>query len=207
MYKILGGDGKEYGPVSAETLAQWIKEGRANAQTQVQVEGGSGWTALGLLPEFASAFGSPSPAGSTPAAAQPPAGAPGNASQLIAGPAIGLIVTAALGAVAQLLGLLSRVLGFGMSGLNAQNREALPEWFIAMSGSVGIAANIIGMLMAVVVFMGALKMKNLQNYGFAMTAAIVAMVPCVSPCCWIGLPIGLWALIVLNKPEVKSAFS
>ena len=47
MYKILGGDGKEYGPISADTLRQWVSEGRANAQTQVQVEGGTGWTALG----------------------------------------------------------------------------------------------------------------------------------------------------------------
>lgn len=56
MYKILGGDGKEYGPVSVETLQQWINEGRANAQTQVQAEGGTGWTALGLVPEFSGAF-------------------------------------------------------------------------------------------------------------------------------------------------------
>jgi hypothetical protein len=28
----------------------------------------------------------------------------------------------------------------------------------------------------------------------------------VSPCCFIGLPIGIWALIVLAKPEVKAAF-
>jgi hypothetical protein len=31
-------------------------------------------------------------------------------------------------------------------------------------------------------------------------------VPCISPCCLVGLPIGIWALVVLNKPEVKSSF-
>ena len=61
MYKILGGDGKEYGPVSADTLRQWMAEGRANAQTQVQPEGASGWVALGSLPEFA-AVAAPAPA-------------------------------------------------------------------------------------------------------------------------------------------------
>ena len=35
MYKIRGGDGKEYGPVSADTLKQWVSEGRANAQTLI----------------------------------------------------------------------------------------------------------------------------------------------------------------------------
>jgi len=53
MYKILGGDGKEYGPVSAESLRQWIQEGRANAQSQVQPEGSADWVALAQLPEFA----------------------------------------------------------------------------------------------------------------------------------------------------------
>lgn len=71
MYKILGGDGKEYGPVSAETLQQWVNEGRANAQTQVQAEGGTGWTAMGQLPEFATLFAPPPP---------PPPGAPGTIS-------------------------------------------------------------------------------------------------------------------------------
>ena len=56
MYKILGGDGKEYGPVSAETLKQWISEGRANVQTRVQAEGAADWTAIGQLPEFAASF-------------------------------------------------------------------------------------------------------------------------------------------------------
>jgi len=64
MYKILGGDGKEYGPISAATLRQWISEGRANAQTQVQAEGASGWTALGQLGEFAPLFNVPPPAAS-----------------------------------------------------------------------------------------------------------------------------------------------
>ena len=79
MYKILGGDGKEYGPVSTETLKQWVAEGRANAQTQVQAEGGTGWTPLGQIPEFASALNAPPPPAaasgvSSSGGAVPPAG-------------------------------------------------------------------------------------------------------------------------------------
>jgi hypothetical protein len=33
------------------------------------------------------------------------------------------------------------------------------------------------------------------------------MIPCISPCCLLGLPIGIWALVVLLKPEVKAAFT
>jgi hypothetical protein len=49
-------------------------------------------------------------------------------------------------------------------------------------------------------------MKRLENHGMSMAAAIIAMVPCISPCCLIGLPIGIWALTVLNDPSVKAAF-
>ena len=53
MYKIIGADGREYGPVSADQLRRWIAEGRANAQSRVQPVGGTEWKALGEWPEFA----------------------------------------------------------------------------------------------------------------------------------------------------------
>jgi len=58
-FKIIGADGKEYGPVSSEQLKQWITEARANAQTRVLPEGAADWTALGSVPEFAAEFASP----------------------------------------------------------------------------------------------------------------------------------------------------
>lgn len=36
MYDILGADQKQYGPVSAEVVRQWITERRANSQTMIQ---------------------------------------------------------------------------------------------------------------------------------------------------------------------------
>jgi len=72
MYKIIGADGKVYGPVSAEQLRQWIKDGRANAQTQIQPEGAAEWKPLGALPEFAELLGSPAPSGGVPPTVAPP---------------------------------------------------------------------------------------------------------------------------------------
>jgi uncharacterized membrane protein len=60
MYKIIGSDKREYGPVTAEQLRQWIAEGRANAQTQVKAEDGTEWKPLSTFPEFADVFGTPS---------------------------------------------------------------------------------------------------------------------------------------------------
>ena len=58
MYRIIGADGQQYGPIIADDLRRWIAEGRANAQTQVLPEGSPEWKMLGTLPEFASSFAS-----------------------------------------------------------------------------------------------------------------------------------------------------
>jgi hypothetical protein len=50
MYKIIGADLKEYGPVSAEQLRQWMAEGRVNGQTKVQAADATEWKAMADLP-------------------------------------------------------------------------------------------------------------------------------------------------------------
>jgi hypothetical protein len=55
---------------------------------------------------------------------------------------------------------------------------------------------------------GAWRMRHLRSYGLAMTASILAMIPCFSDCCClIGLPVGIWSLIVLLDKDVKAAFA
>ena len=59
MYRVLGADSKEYGPVNGEVLRQWITEGRANAQTRVKPEGAGDWQTLASVPEFEALFALP----------------------------------------------------------------------------------------------------------------------------------------------------
>ncbi len=86
MYKIIGGDQNEYGPVSADEIRQWIAEGRANANTLVQLVGDPNWRPLASFPEFAAAVGAVPPGAAPPGAVPPgapppfPTGAPGPAS-------------------------------------------------------------------------------------------------------------------------------
>lgn len=54
--------------------------------------------------------------------------------------------------------------------------------------------------------MGGLKLKNLQSKGLVTAASVLSMLPCVSGCCLIGLPAGIWVLVTLGKPEVKAGF-
>ncbi|MBI5800172.1 MAG: hypothetical protein HZA92_05515 [Verrucomicrobia bacterium] len=48
-YRIIGGDGKHYGPVPATVLLRWISEGRIDAETPVQVDGSTAWVKLHQL--------------------------------------------------------------------------------------------------------------------------------------------------------------
>jgi len=68
MYTIIGGDQKEYGPVTEEQLRLWIAEGRVNAQTTVRTEGTTEWRPLADLPEFTESV-RPMSAGASAAAA------------------------------------------------------------------------------------------------------------------------------------------
>ena len=56
MYKIIGTDGRQYGPITADQVRQWIAERRANAQTLAQSEGSMEWKPLISFPEFTSEF-------------------------------------------------------------------------------------------------------------------------------------------------------
>jgi phage FluMu protein Com len=56
-----------------------------------------------------------------------------------------------------------------------------------------------------IVVYGALRMKQLQNYKLAIAVSILAMLPC-SGCCILGLPVGIWSLVVLCNPTIRAAF-
>lgn len=71
MYRMIGADGREYGPISAEQLREWIIQGRANATTQILAEGSAEWKPLASFPEFSLLFAAQAPAPATvPIAAQ-----------------------------------------------------------------------------------------------------------------------------------------
>ena len=217
-YKMIGADQKEYGPVSAEQLRQWINEGRLNAQTQVLPEGATEWKALGEVLEFADAFKvSVQP---TLAPGSPPARAAGSgtreaALQAVKGPAIALIVNAILNLLLSIWGLIRLIflhpnvdVFSSMPQFNdPQTQQSLQQMMQLIYGPIGIVSNVIGLSLSVLVLVGALRMQELRNYSFVFVASILAMVPCVTPCCVLGLPFGIWALVVLNRLEVKSQFS
>jgi hypothetical protein len=121
-------------------------------------------------------------------------------------PAICLIVLAIFGMLFGLVQAAGVAATFGVMAAD----KGLPEGSEAVSvygvfGS-GTLAGLAAAFMYLIVLIGAVKMKNLTSYGFAMTAAILSMLTCCSLCEIVGLPLGIWALVVLRSPDVKAAF-
>jgi hypothetical protein len=211
MYKIIGADGKEYGPITGEQIRFWISEGRVNGQTRVCAEGTTDWKTLADCAEFGEALGGGLTRPVAPMPAVDTGAARAAALQAVKGPAIALKVTAIIGLVMVALGLVVNILSLAGVQFNFGMQQFSDPQFQKMigrlGGGVGIFEDLIGGVVGVVVLMGAARMQNLQKHQLAFTASILAMVPCVSPCCLLGLPFGIWALVVLSKPEVKSQFT
>src|SRR5688500_13320330 len=58
-YFMIGGDKREYGPVDAEVIRQWIRDGRANGETLLRAEGETDWKALRTFADFQGDAGPP----------------------------------------------------------------------------------------------------------------------------------------------------
>lgn len=53
---------------------------------------------------------------------------------------------------------------------------------------------------------GAYNMMQQKSFSIAKTASIIAVIPCLSPCYFLGIPFGIWALVALGKPGVQRSF-
>lgn len=148
----------------------------------------------------------PTPTPGTPAT--------GQAKDAVSVPAVFLIITGVVGLIVVGMNLWMRTRGVDFLRQMVENdpnfAQSRPqmEQFLAQlearSGWIGIG---LGLVTSVLAIFGGLQMRNLRLYGLAIGASIVAMIPIAGPCCCIGLPVGIWSLVVLMKPEVKSAFS
>jgi DNA-directed RNA polymerase subunit RPC12/RpoP len=126
------------------------------------------------------------------------------AAARVSAPATALIITGVLGVVGQVVGVVVNLIQITVgAGLAGPGREVVPAMFGA---GVYAVVGVFGIALCVLVVVGAMKMKRLESYSLAMAAAVLSVVPCTSPCCLLGVPFGIWALIMLNDSSVKAAF-
>jgi hypothetical protein len=221
MYRVQGADQKEYGPISAEQVHQWIQENRLNRFSLAERDGDPGWKPLEQFPEFAGALGPPpSGLGPTATGGLPARDAvlvpdPQAAGRTLKAPAITLIFFAIAGMVFAVSGLFLK--GFFMGTwiqlieqmnlpLDDNARAQLQAAATAGIGIFDVVQVLVGIGLNVVMLIGALKMMKLESWGLAFAAAILVMLPCGSCCCCLGIPLGVWLIVLLNKPEIKTAF-
>jgi predicted Ser/Thr protein kinase len=60
------------------------------------------------------------------------------------------------------------------------------------------------LVLSSVMIFGALKMKRLEGYGWAIASSILVII--IAPGNVVGLPLGIWALVVLCRSDVRAAF-
>jgi hypothetical protein len=124
------------------------------------------------------------------------------AASRLAGPAIALMVVASLHLVLACIGLPFSIYEMTQAG------GPRPGPFGDAGGNpvANIIGGVIAMAIQAFILFGAFQMKSASNYGVSMAVAILSLIPCCSSCLILGIPFGIWALIVLMDPEVKSAF-
>ncbi|HET8901923.1 MAG TPA: hypothetical protein VFM84_08315 [Holophagaceae bacterium] len=135
-----------------------------------------------------------------------PAPPPANAAEQVGMPAMGLMLAGALGILGNIVLLLLHFGALTLGGLSSFTGGGMGGM---MAGSIGLFFRIVGLAACCFVIYGGMQMKSLGNYTMALVAAIVAVIPCFipCPCCFVGIGAGIWAIIVLIKPEVKAAFA
>ncbi len=126
------------------------------------------------------------------------------ASDQVSGPSVGLLITGILGAALSFIGLIASLFETGIESIKSS--EFIGGYARIAEGAAGVAFCFVGLLVAGFIIYASLKMKALTQWSLCVAASIIAMIPCISPCCIVGLPVGIWCLVVLTKPEVKAAF-
>jgi TM2 domain-containing membrane protein YozV len=131
MYKIVGVDGQQYGPVNAEEIRRWIADKRVNAQTLVQMEGAQEWKPLGSFSEFASELKAV-----PPPIAPPPSTVASRASNKIPAGVCGILLGS--------LGIHKFILGYTGAGL------VMLLATILTCGIAGVVTHIIGLIEGII---------------------------------------------------------
>ncbi len=127
-------------------------------------------------------------------------------------PAIAMIVMAGLGILFSVPGLF----GSGQSeainsminngSIPREQAEAIAKFAAVSGGVMGKLFTLFGIALNGFIIFAALKIRNLQNHHMGVAASIAMMLPFAGCCCCLGLPLGLYTITILNRPDVRAEF-
>lgn len=199
-------NGQQKGPVTQDQLDELSRQGAIKADTLVWTDGMANWLPYSQARPGTGAAPMPPSGGTAYAASVPVMGDEAAAKQKVSGPAIGLIVCGALGILGVLTSLLSLLAPPPDLSQLPPGMEWMKTWTEMSRGPIAIISSVINLGVGILTIIAGIKMKNLTGHGLALAAAILNIIPLTNGCCCVGLPIGIWALIVLLNSQVKSSF-
>jgi hypothetical protein len=86
------------------------------------------------------------------------------------------------------------------------SKEQLAEMLAVIQGPGAEVFGAVALLAGFLTTFGGIRMSQARSYGLAVTGAILAAIPVVSPCCLGGQIVGIWAMVVLFSRDVRQAF-
>lgn len=119
-------------------------------------------------------------------------------------PAVIMIVIAVFSTIAM-------VVDFGFRMYNLSNPQFLPadnvqRMSMLVGNYTGAFIDILNFVCQFLVITGCLAMMKGRDKAKARMAAFISMIPCISGCCVLNIPFGIWAFMVLNQPDVEAFF-
>ena len=120
-------------------------------------------------------------------------------------PAIGLIIVGVINACSGVVLILGRIASIvkGREPVITDEDRRLGYMFAIIFFPI---VSLISIVASPIIVFGGIQMLRARRYPVALWAAILALIPVTSVCCIPGIPIGIWALIVLRHPEVRASF-
>ena len=86
---------------------------------------------------------------------------------------------------------------------NANEAERI-GFYVGYWGSFGVTV-VSGLIQPIVALAG-FNLIRRKGLGLAKIGAILLCIPCISSCCILGVPFGIWGVIALNSNSAKQLF-
>ena len=190
-YHIIGGDGREYGPYSEEEIKELMADGRLKASSGVRVDDGE-WKPYNEYPELGESM--PVVSGRISGNAQSDKQMAARSRVKI--PATFMIVLSAFSIMTLLIVLAASIAGT----IPPEMEKTLIEY------GINNETLIIVVLFNTIILAGAINMRKGRYYGLAMVASVLCILCNSLPYHGLGLIVGIWSMVILNKTEVKTEF-
>ena len=118
------------------------------------------------------------------------------------GPAIGMQITGVIGILSVLANVAFTVIG--LTQVQARQNQQIPA--TAMGGILAVYGCVyqFAFFVQIAVLLAASRLKRLESFREATVLSILCFLPCTF--CFVGLPVGIWALVVINSSDVRPHF-